>query len=153
MMVNEEDHIRLQAITGGWAVEKARVAAQEVLLRLKPASNSPMRRRLGTLSSSAHNCGPGRRVSAMFHFIGLAQARQTLPAVLLAVAEKGLAARGLFEGEASREPISKPSSRSNIVHDSFADFVGACDYLIREEREVRQHIYLELRLRDARSKP
>src|SRR5579872_1181420 len=28
LMINEEDHIRLQAITGGWAVDKARTSAQ-----------------------------------------------------------------------------------------------------------------------------
>jgi protein arginine kinase len=70
----------------------------------------------------------------MFHFIGLAQAKR-LPAVLLAVAEKGLAARGLF-GEASRAVGA--FVQISIIHDSFADFVGACEYLIKEERAARQ---------------
>ena len=70
----------------------------------------------------------------MFHFIGLAHAKR-LPAVLMAVAEKGLAARGLF-GEASRAVGA--FVQISVIHDSYADFVGACDYLIREERNARQ---------------
>ena len=72
----------------------------------------------------------------MFHLIGLAHAKR-LPAVLLALAEKGLAARGLF-GEASRAVGA--FVQVSIVHDDFADYVGACEYLIREEREARVHV-------------
>ena len=78
-------------------------------------------------------------MSAMFHLIGLARAKR-LPAVLLALAEKGLAARGLF-GEASRAVGA--FVQVSVVHDGFSDFVGACEYLIREEREARVQVSAE----------
>ena len=136
VMVNEEDHVRMQALTGGWDVARARVAAETVLTALERRLEFAQAEPFGFLSASAHNCGSGRRVSSMFHLIGLAHAKR-LPAVLRALAEKGLAARGLF-GEASRAVGA--FVQVSIVHDGLSDFVGACEYLIREERDARVQV-------------
>ena len=140
VMVNEEDHIRIQALTGGWDVARARAGAEAVLSALSTRLEFAHALPFGYLSASPHNCGPGRRVSSMFHLIGLAHAKR-LPAVLLALAEKGLAARGLF-GEASRAVGA--FVQVSVVHDGFSDFVGACEYLIREERDARLQVSREM---------
>src|ERR1035438_2033852 len=80
VMVNEEDHVRMQALTGGWDVAGARAAAETVLTALQGRLEFAHAAPFGFLSASAHNCGPGRRVSSMFHLIGLAHAKR-LPAV------------------------------------------------------------------------
>lgn len=136
VMVNEEDHVRMQALTGGWDIRRAIAGAEAVLHgldgRLEFARAAPF----GWLSASPFNCGFGRRISSMFHLIGLAHAKR-LPSVLQALAEKNLAARGLF-GEASRAVGA--FVQISVIHDGLTEFLGACEYLIREERVARQEI-------------
>ncbi|MGV3614368.1 MAG: hypothetical protein ACO1SV_03440 [Fimbriimonas sp.] len=133
LMVNEEDHLRLQALSAGWSIEssdhQARACVQSLAARL-PFARHP---EFGYLSASPYNCGAGRRRSAMFHLIGLAQSKR-LPAVLQALGTEGLAVRGLF-GEASRAMgafVQVSATRGDRT-----TFAGACEYLIREERTAR----------------
>ena len=70
----------------------------------------------------------------MMHLIGLANSRR-LPDVLKALNVKGLTARGLF-GESSRAVGA--FLQVSVISLPKAEFVGAVDYLIREERLARQ---------------
>lgn len=99
VMVNEEDHLRLQAILPGLQLEQAwRVADQLDDLfasNLQYAKHS----RYGFLTSSLSNCGTGLRLSVMAHLPGLAHAGK-LEEKLLAARTLGASVRGLY-GEAS----------------------------------------------------
>jgi protein arginine kinase len=72
----------------------------------------------------------------MFHLIGLAQARR-LPSVMKALSAKGIVVRGLF-GEASR--AIGAFVQVSVLGGTREDFVGACEYLLREEREARRSV-------------
>lgn len=133
LMVNEEDHIRLQALTAGWSPGTARAAASQVLRKLATRLEFAQAPQFGFLAASPGNCGQGSRLSAMLHLIGLAQA-QRLPRILRAAAEKGLVARGLF-GESSR--AIGAFVQISVVDGKDHEFVGACEYLIAEERNAR----------------
>lgn len=136
VMVNEEDHLRVQGLTAGWSAETAqRVAAQglEELGRGLEFAWSPS---FGYLAASPYNAGKGHRLSAMFHLIGLAQSKR-LPSVLKALAAQGIVARGLF-GESSR--AIGAFVQVSIVSGSLVEFVGAAEYLIQEEREARSSL-------------
>ena len=74
----------------------------------------------------------------MFHLIGMAQARR-LPAVMKALSAQGIAVRGLF-GEASRAVGA--FVQVSVLGGTREEFVGACEYLMREEREARRSIPL-----------
>jgi protein arginine kinase len=89
--------------------------------------------RFGYLAASPENCGAGLRYSAMFHLVGLAQNKR-LPTVIRALGAQGLVVRGLF-GERSRAigALTQVSTTGSSV----APFVGACDYLLKEERRAR----------------
>lgn len=136
LMVNEEDHLRVQALSAGWSIEasdnQARICVQGLAARL-PFARHP---EFGYLSASPYNCGAGRRRSAMFHLIGLAQNKR-LPAVLQALNSEGLAVRGLF-GESSR--AIGAFVQISATRGERATFTGACEYLIREERTARGEI-------------
>jgi protein arginine kinase len=136
VMINEEDHLRLQALTAGWSPDRARNLARTTLDALETRLEFTQAPPFGYLAASPSNCGAGRRLSAMFHFIGLAHA-QRLPAVLRAVAEKGLAARGLF-GESSR--AIGAFVQVSVVRGTDTEYVGACEYLILEERRAREAV-------------
>lgn len=136
LMVNEEDHLRVQALSAGWSIEtsdnQARICVQGLAARL-PFARHP---EFGYLSASPYNCGAGRRRSAMFHLIGLAQNKR-LPAVLQALNTEGLAVRGLF-GESSR--AMGAFVQISATRGERTTFTGACEYLIREERTARGEI-------------
>lgn len=135
VMVNEEDHIRIQALSAGWSPESAKLEAESIYDRLRNLTfaESP---RFGFLAASPYNSGEGRRVSAMFHLIGLAHLRR-LPNVLKALSLRKIASRGLF-GESSR--AIGAYVQVSITEGRMADFIGACEYLMSEERAARREV-------------
>jgi protein arginine kinase len=136
VMVNEEDHLRVQAITPGWSIDRASQLSTQCLAEIQDNSVFAWNETFGYLTASPFNAGFGRRMSAMFHLIGLAQAKR-LPSVLRALASQGLTARGLF-GESSR--ATGAFVQISVVGASTSDFVGACDYLLHEERDARDAV-------------
>ncbi len=136
LMINEEDHIRLQSVSAGWSLRKAALTSQELLERIGSRLDFAQSERFGYLAASPYNAGHGLRQSAMLHLIGLAHTKQ-LSNVLKAVAARGISARGLF-GEASRAVGA--FLQFSITHPAEAEFVGACEYLIQAERKARSSI-------------
>lgn len=135
-MVNEEDHLRLQVLTGGWAAETADSIATQTLKVFDEKMNWAWSPKYGFLAASPFNAGEGKRMSAMFHLIGLAHSKR-LPNVLKALNLKGLASRGLF-GESSRAVGA--FLQVSITDGRRTDFMGACEYLMREERTARRDV-------------
>lgn len=133
VMVNEEDHLRIQGLTAGWSIAEASKEADDTIKRLGKHLNFAWSPHFGHLAASPFNAGEGRRLSSMFHLIGLAQSRR-LPTVLRALSSRGLVARGLF-GEASRAigAFMQVSATSGPL----VEFIGACEYLLTEERAAR----------------
>lgn len=136
LMVNEEDHLRLQGLTAGWSIGAAESLASSVLKKLEKNLSFAHSPNYGFLAASPYNAGQGRRLSSMFHLIGLAQSKR-LPGVLRALAQQGLAARGLF-GEASRAVGA--FVQVSVTTGSVVEFMGACEYLMKEERDARNSI-------------
>lgn len=136
LMVHEEDHLRIQALTAGWTPDNSRQIAESALKQLEQQLQFAFNPRFGFLAASPFNTGRGRRLSAMFHLIGLAQVKR-LPGVLRALGERGIAARGLF-GEASR--AIGAFVQVSVIGGSRQDFSGACEYLLFEERAARSEI-------------
>lgn len=133
IMINEEDHLRIQALTAGWSISNAEHLANHVLAGLQEHLDFAHDGQFGYLSASPYNAGEGRRLSCMLHLIGLASNKR-LPEVLKALNVKGITARGLF-GESSRAVGA--FLQVSITSNARAEFVGAIDYLIREERKAR----------------
>ncbi len=136
IMVNEEDHLRIQALTAGWSIQSAHQEAESILKTLGGRLRWASCPEWGFLAASPFNAGEGIRLSAMFHLVGLAHTKR-LNEVLGALTGSGLVTRGLF-GESSRAIgafFQVSSIRSNLPR-----FMGACDYLMREERLARASV-------------
>lgn len=136
VMTNEEDHVRLQALTAGNSAKTALVAADDALATLSAQVEWMHDSGWGYLTASPSNVGGGRRLSVLFHLIGLARGKRMVP-VIEALAEMGLVVRGLF-GEASRAVgafFQVSATRADM-----ADFMGAVDYLITQERMARREV-------------
>ncbi len=136
LMINEEDHLRLQALSAGWSIPASDALAFSCLDAMEARLPFAWSEKNGYLSASPFNSGIGRRQSSMFHLIGLAQARR-LPGVMKALSAKGIVVRGLF-GEASR--AIGAFVQVSVLGGTREDFVGACEYLLREERQARSSI-------------
>lgn len=133
IMVNEEDHLRIQSLHAGWSIGTAAAEAESVLKQLGtrlPYAKSP---KWGYLGASPFNAGEGVRLSAMFHLAGLAHTKR-LNEVIGALSESHLTARGLF-GESSRAVGA--FFQVSMTRGDLPRFGGACEYLMREERLAR----------------
>ena len=136
LMVNEEDHLRIQALSAGWSIENCDTFATACTNSLERSLTFAYSPRFGYLSASPFNSGMGRRLSAMLHLIGMAHQRR-LPSVIKALAAKGIAVRGLF-GESSRAVGAYV--QVSVISGSKSEFRGACEYLITEERQARREV-------------
>ncbi len=133
VMVNEEDHLRVQALVAGWSPGAAESAARALLARLGGVLSFAYSPDWGFLTASPPNLGSAKRHSAMLHLIGLA-GTERLPKIMVALGEEGIAVRGLF-GEASRAVGA--FAQVSATGGSTEGFAGAVEYLIREERSAR----------------
>lgn len=99
LMVNEEDHLRIQAVRSGLDIKQALDRAREVESQLAAGLEFDYDSRLGFLTSCPTNVGTGLRVSVLIHLPGLVLTKE-MDTVLSQVNKIGLAVRG-FYGEGS----------------------------------------------------
>lgn len=95
VMVNEEDHIRMQALLPGLRLTKCWEIVNDIDDRLERKLGFAFSPQLGYLTACPTNVGTGIRVSAMLHLPGLILSKQ-IDQVLQAVTKLHLAVRGLY---------------------------------------------------------
>jgi protein arginine kinase len=95
VMINEEDHLRMQALRPGFQIREAWNAIDRLDSALEKKINYAFDNELGYLTACPTNLGTGIRVSAMLHLPGLVLAEQINP-IIQSVNKLGLAVRGLY---------------------------------------------------------
>src|SRR2546422_1110899 len=95
VMINEEDHLRMQALRPGLQLKQAWNAIDQIDSKLEKKLNYAFTPDLGYLTACPTNLGTGIRVSAMLHLPGLVLAEQ-INQIIQAVNKLGLAVRGLY---------------------------------------------------------
>jgi protein arginine kinase len=95
VMINEEDHLRMQALRPGLQLKEAWAAIDRVDTELEGRLDYAFHNDLGYLTACPTNLGTGIRVSAMLHLPGLVLAEQINP-IIQSVNKLGLAVRGLY---------------------------------------------------------
>src|SRR6202158_4880184 len=94
-MINEEDHLRMQALRPGLQLRQAWSAIDQADSVLEKKLDYAFSSDMGYLTACPTNIGTGIRVSAMLHLPGLVLAEQINP-ILQSVNKLGLAVRGLY---------------------------------------------------------
>jgi len=94
-MINEEDHLRMQALRPGLQLRQAWTAIDQADSTLEKRLEYAFNPELGYLTACPTNIGTGIRVSAMLHLPGLVLAEQINP-IIQSVNKLGLAVRGLY---------------------------------------------------------
>ncbi|HTN75514.1 MAG TPA: ATP--guanido phosphotransferase, partial [Pirellulaceae bacterium] len=100
VMVNEEDHLRLQVMHSGLDLKAAWDQINEIDNLLEERVNYAFHEQLGYLTACPTNVGTGLRVSVMLHLPALVITRQ-IDKVFRSLQKISLAVRGLY-GEGSQ---------------------------------------------------
>lgn len=140
IMVNEEDHLRIQVVSAGWSIREAVREGRAALEGLGKGLDFQSHPDFGFLTASPTNLGGGMRRSALFHLVGLGT-QGRLNRMIQSLHHMGVTTRGLF-GESSRGIASFVQVSGTTISDS--EFTGACNYLIGEERLAREGVAEDL---------
>ncbi|MBD3184401.1 protein arginine kinase [Candidatus Poribacteria bacterium] len=142
IMLNEEDHIRLQVMNSGLQIKNSWEIMDSIDNKLSRYVDYAFSQDFGYLTACLTNAGTGLRVSVMFHIPALASTREGKKA-LLSVSDMGYAIRGMY-GEGSYNggafyQISNEAtlgqSEEDILDRVHEVAVQIADYE-REEREI-----------------
>jgi len=99
IMLNEEDHLRIQCLYPGFQIEEAWKLASSIDDQYEEAIEFAFDENKGYLTTCPTNVGTGLRASVMMHLPALVLTQQ-INRILTAVTQVGLAVRGLY-GEGS----------------------------------------------------
>ncbi|MEY5009818.1 MAG: hypothetical protein RLZZ253_957 [Verrucomicrobiota bacterium] len=114
IMINEEDHLRMQAIRGGLQLAEAFELINQVDSALEARLDFAFHPELGFLTACPSNVGTGMRASAMVHLPGLVLSEQ-INQVIQAVNKIGLAVRGLYgEGTEALGNLFQVSNQTTL---------------------------------------
>lgn len=148
MMVNEEDHLRLQAMRSGFRLMDTWKIIDKVDDTLSSEIPFAFDRDLGYLTSCPTNVGTGMRASVMLHLPGLVLAGQ-VRAVIHGVNKLGLAVRGIF-GEGSDNlgnlcQISNQSTLGESEESIIKRLQIVVSQIINHEKNARRKLWEERR--------
>lgn len=149
LMLNEEDHLRLQCLLPGLQIQECWRQAATVEDFLGVALNFAFDDQFGYLTSCPSNVGTGMRASAMLHLPGLAWIH-ALESVVQQVAQLGLTVRGLYgEGSASSGHLVQVSNQVTLgprEEEILTKLQAVCEQLIHYECSARKQLMTEQRL-------
>jgi protein arginine kinase len=149
VMVNEEDHLRLQSLSSGYALQAAFERVRALDRSLEGELAYAFDSRLGYLTGCPTNVGTGLRASVMLHLPALGLVRSELEKVILAAQRTGLAVRGMY-GEGSRAAgdfyqVSNQVTLGSSEEELIADLEELVPCIIAFERRVRAALAAERR--------
>jgi protein arginine kinase len=114
IMINEEDHLRMQAITCGLELGKTFQMIDEIDTALEAQLDFAFDEEMGYLTACPTNVGTGMRASAMVHLPGLVLGEQ-INQVVNSVNKIGLAVRGLYgEGTEAMGNLFQVSNQTTL---------------------------------------
>ena len=150
IMVNEEDHIRLQVLQSGFQLQEAWKICSKVDDELEGHLDYSFSPQLGYLTACPTNVGTGMRVSVMLHLPALVLTRH-IEKVFQAVAKMNLAVRGLYgEGtEASGHfyQISNQVTLGRTEEEIVSNVEHVIPNIVRYEHNARQTLLAKDRKR------
>lgn len=141
IMINEEDHIRIQCLASGLQLEEVFQQANRFDDELEAKNDFAFDEKRGYLTSCPTNVGTGMRASVMMHLPALVLTSQ-LNHIIPAINQLGLVVRGIY-GEGSEAlgnlfQISNQITLGKSEEDIVEDLQSVVLQLIERERLARQ---------------
>jgi len=141
IMINEEDHLRMQSIRSGLQLKQAFKLADKIDTALEANLEFAYDPRLGYLTACPTNVGTGMRASAMLHLPGLVLS-ELINQVVQAVSKIGLAVRGLYgegtEAMGNLFQISNQTTLGEKEEEIIARLTKVIETIIDKEHDARQ---------------
>lgn len=148
VMINEEDHLRIQCILPGLQLESAWIQVNKLDDGLEKTLQYSFSERFGYLTACPTNVGTGLRASVMVHLPGLVHTDQ-IKNVLATISKLGLAVRGLYgEGTEAAGNLFQISNQVTLGHpepEIIQNLVSVTGQLLEREREARRVLHKERR--------
>lgn len=151
IMINEEDHIRLQVILNGFALNEAYNIANKLDTMLDETLSLAFDDKLGYLTQCPTNLGTGMRASVMLHLPAL-QESHAMGRIAENLAKLGLTLRGTY-GENS-EPVCAMYQLSNQVtlgiseQTAIENLKNITLQLVSQEENSRKALLENIRMQD-----
>jgi len=150
IMINEEDHLRIQCLFPGFQIKEAWTLASRIDDIVEEEVIYAFDEKRGYLTSCPTNVGTGIRASVMMHLPALVLSQQ-INRILSAVTQVGLAVRGLY-GEGSEAlgnlfQISNQITLGQSENEIIDHLHGVAKQIIEHEKSARTRLMNESRLR------
>jgi protein arginine kinase len=147
LMINEEDHLRLQALRSGFALNEAYADLDRLDRELGAQLPYSYHNEFGFLTACPTNVGTGMRASVLIHLPGLNLTKE-ISRVLTSLQQMGLTYRGLY-GEGSEVvgnflQISNQTTLGRSEDDLIDLLLRVVRHVVAQEEEARRVL-----LRDA----
>ncbi|PWI58594.1 protein arginine kinase [Sulfoacidibacillus thermotolerans] len=143
VMVNEEDHLRMQCLLPGYQLDAAYALADRLDDALETSLDYAFDETKGYLTACPTNVGTGMRASVMVHLPALVLTG-SIQRILSAVTHVGLAVRGIY-GEGTDAlgnlfQISNQITLGQSEQEILSNLHGVVKQIIDHERTARQHL-------------
>ncbi len=145
LMIMEEDHIRAQVITAGFAPDKAYRELTELTNMLEQKLNLAWDDDFGFLTACPTNTGTGMRVSVMMHLPGIIRTNK-LPHLAEMLGKTGYVVRGAHgegsKAEGDRVQISNQITLGISEKEILAKLERLTEQIIDSEAKTRKELLL-----------
>lgn len=143
IMINEEDHLRIQCIVEGLNLEEAYSEADKVDNLLEEKLNYAYSEQLGYITACPTNIGTGLRASVMIHLPALSMNNE-MNGVLNALTQVGMTIRGLYgEGSKSSGNVYQISNQITLglnEKEILDNLKGVVNHIITQEKLARDKL-------------
>lgn len=144
IMINEEDHLRIQVISTGLDLEKALDVANEIDEKIASNINYAYSEKYGYLTACPTNVGTGMRASVMLHLPALTMTKK-VGQILDVVSSVGINVRGVYgEGSDALGDMYQISNKVSLglSETEIIDNLKAIAYkIINQERNIRKLLF------------
>lgn len=141
IMVNEEDHVRIQCLFPGLQLSQALQAANAIDDWIEESIDFAFDEKRGYLTSCPTNVGTGLRASVMMHLPALILTNQ-MNKIIPAINQLGLVVRGIYgEGSQAQGNIFQISNQITLgmsEQDIVKDLASVVAQVIAQERSARE---------------
>lgn len=150
IMINEEDHLRLQVVLPALSLQEAWQVANRVDDALEEHLDFAFDEKWGYLTACPTNLGTGMRASVMVHLPALVLMRQVAQ-VFTTLSQLGMVARGLYgEGTDALGNIFQISNQVSLglsEEEFLHNLSVVAQQVVGSERHARQHLVREAGVR------
>lgn len=151
IMINEEDHFRIQAFANGFDTEETYKKIKEADEKISKNIEYAVNKDYGYITACPTCIGTGMRVSVMLHLPSLEKIH-ALDRVFSNISNLGIAIRGMYGENSNSEcaiyQISNQKTIGMTEEDIIKKVNEVTSYLVKQERKAREMLETRIEVKD-----